>query len=96
MTKQYILNFLKTHENELREKYSIVKLGLFGSYATGEATDESDIDLYAEFEDKKFKNIAGVWNYLEHEFGKKIDLFYPHKNMRPSLKESIENEVIYG
>jgi len=96
MTKTTILNFLKTHENELREKYSIVKLGLFGSYATGEATDESDIDLYAEFEDKKFKNIAGAWNYLEKKFGKKIDLFYSHKNMRPSLKESIENEVIYG
>ena len=96
MTKKYILNFLKTHENELREKYSIVKVGLFGSYATGEETDESDIDLYAEFKDKKFKNIAGVWNYLEKELGKKIDLFYPHKNMRPSLKESIENEVIYG
>jgi len=96
MTKTTILNFLKTHKNELREKYSIVKLGLFGSYATGEATEESDIDLYAEFEDKKFKNIAGAWNYLEKEFDQKIDLFYPHKNMRPSLKESIENEVIYG
>ncbi len=96
MTKTYILNFLKTHKNELRDKYSLVKVGLFGSYATGHATDDSDIDLYAEFEDKKFKNIAGVWNYLENAFGKKIDLFYPHKNMRPSLKESIENEVIYG
>ena len=96
MTKKYILNFLKTHETELREKYSIVKLGLFGSYATGKATVESDIDIYAEFENKKFKNIAGAWNYLEKEFGKKIDLFYPHKNMRTSLKESIENEVIYG
>ncbi len=43
-----------------------------------------------------FRNIAGAWNYLEEAFGKKVDLFYSHKNMRPSLKESIENEVIYG
>ena len=95
MTKYEILNFLKTHQNELKEKYSLVKIGLFGSYAKGTATDDSDIDLYAEFEEKKFRNIAGAWNYLEQEFGKKIDLFYPHKNMRPSLKESIEKEVIY-
>ncbi len=96
MTKTFILEFLKSHQNELRERYSLVKIGLFGSYAKGSANDESDIDLYAEFEEKKFKNIAGAWNYLEEQFGKKIDLFYAHKNMRPSLKESIEREVIYG
>jgi len=96
MTKREILHFLKTHQNELKEKYTLVRIGLFGSYAKDSATEESDIDLYAEFEEKKFRNIAGLWNYLETSLGKKIDLFYPHKNMRPSLKESIEKDVIYG
>ena len=96
MTKNDILNFLNTHQDELKEKYSLVKIGLFGSYAKDCADDDSDIDLYVEFENKKFRNIAGAWNYLEEAFGKKVDLFYSHKNMRPSLKESIENEVIYG
>lgn len=96
MTKEYILHFIKTHQDELHEKYGLIKVGLFGSYATGNETEDSDIDLYAEFENKRFKNIASVWNYFEEEFGKKIDLFYPHKNMRESLKNSIENEVIYG
>ncbi len=96
MTKAYILDFLKTHQSELKERYSLVQIGLFGSYAKDAANEESDIDLYAEFENKKFKNIAGLWNYLEEQLGKKIDLFYVHKNMRSSLKESIEREVIYG
>ena len=96
MTRSEILSFLRTHQEELRERFSLVKIGLFGSYAKGCATEESDIDLYAEFGEKKFKNIAGAWKYLEDSLGKKVDLFYPHKNMRPSLKESIENEVIYG
>jgi predicted nucleotidyltransferase len=96
MTKDEILHFLKTHQNELKEKYTLIKIGLFGSYAKDCATENSDIDLYAEFEEKKFRNIAGAWNYLEESLGKKIDLFYPHKNMRASLKESIESEVIYG
>jgi len=96
MTKSEIIYFLKTHQEELKERYSLVKIGLFGSYAKDQATQESDIDLYAEFEEKKFKNIAGAWNYLEAALGKKIDLVYFHKNMRPSLKESIERDVIYG
>jgi predicted nucleotidyltransferase len=96
MTKHEILHFLTAHQDELREKYTLVKIGLFGSYAKDTATKDSDIDLYAEFEEKKFRNIAGVWNFLEQSLGKKIDLFYPHKDMRPSLRESIEKEVIYG
>jgi predicted nucleotidyltransferase len=96
MTKMYILNFLKEHRDEMKERFGLIRIGLFGSYAKDTADEESDIDLYAEFEDKTFKNIAGVWNYLEEQFGKKVDLFYAHKNMRDSLKANIENEVIYG
>ena len=96
LTKNMILAFFVEHKDELREKYSLVKIGLFGSYAKGSATPESDIDIYAEFEDKKFRNIAGAWNYFEEAFGTKIDLLYPHKNMRDSLKQSIEQDVIYG
>lgn len=96
MHKDDIIGFLHEHKDELLEKFSIVRIGLFGSYAKGSATDESDIDLYAEFKEKKFRNIAGAWNYLENSLGKKIDLFYPHDNMRIDLKKSIEKEVIYG
>jgi predicted nucleotidyltransferase len=96
MTRAYILEFLRTHQGELKERFGLVRIGLFGSYAHDRANDNSDIDLYAEFENKKFKNIAGVWNYLEEQLGKKVDLFYSHKNMRSSLKENIENDVLYG
>ncbi|MCD6532597.1 MAG: nucleotidyltransferase domain-containing protein [Deltaproteobacteria bacterium] len=96
MTKSDIIQFLRMHKEELYEKYGLIKIGLFGSYAQGCFTNESDIDLYAEFKEKKFRHIAGAWNYLEENLGKKVDLFYPHKNMRQSLKESIEKEIIYG
>ena len=96
MTKSEILLFLQTHKEELYEKYGLTKIGLFGSYAQGGYTDESDIDLYAEFKEKKFRHIAGAWNYLEDNLGRKVDLFYPHKNMRASLKENIEKDVLYG
>jgi predicted nucleotidyltransferase len=95
-TKNEILTLLKNSQDELKNRFSIVKIGLFGSYAKDCADDSSDIDIYAEFENKKFKNIAGAWNFLEDKLEKKIDLFYPHKNMRETLKKSIESEVVYG
>jgi len=96
MTKSDIIQFLQTHKKELNEKYGLVKIGLFGSYAKDCFSDESDIDIYVEFKEKKFRYIAGAWNYLEENLGKKVDLFYPHKNMRQALKDSIEKEIIYG
>ncbi len=80
----------------MREKFGIVKIGLFGSYAKEQETEESDIDIYAEFSDHKFRKIAGAWNYLEEHLGKKVDLFYPHSNVHESFINSIERETIYG
>jgi predicted nucleotidyltransferase len=94
--KESILLFLKTHKKELQERFSIEKIALFGSYAKDCATKESDIDIYIEFKNKNFKNIAGVWDFLEEKLGKKIDLFYKHNNMKEFLKESIKKEAIYG
>ncbi len=45
--------------------------------AKGTENIESDTDLCAGFENNKFKNIAGVWNYLEEAFDKKVDFFIP-------------------
>ena len=96
MTKKEILYFFQTHQDEMYEKFSVVKVGLFGSYATNTATQDSDIDVFAKFEHKKYRNIAGFWNYLERHLGKKVDLLYDHKQMRPALKESIQKGIIYG
>ena len=45
-----ILAFLKENKDMFKREFHVSKLGLFGSYARGEATDESDIDLLIEFD----------------------------------------------
>lgn len=93
--KEQILQTLKEHRKELEERYSIRKIGIFGSYAKGCADESSDIDIYAEFDTPKFRNITGAWNKLENLLGKKVDMFYPHKNMRESLYQNIQREVVF-
>ena len=96
MTKEEILDVLKSHREELRQRYDIVKIGLFGSYAKESAGPESDIDIYVEFGKRTLHNVAGAWNYLEEKLGKKVDLFYPHENVRPHMRESIGRETLFG
>ncbi len=50
-TKDQILLFLAQNKRLLQEKYHIIRIGLFGSYANNEQNIDSDIDLLVEFED---------------------------------------------
>ncbi|HHH37712.1 MAG TPA: hypothetical protein ENK77_03755 [Epsilonproteobacteria bacterium] len=96
MTKQYILDFLKTHHVYLEERFAVEKIGLFGSYAKDKATLQSDIDFYVTLKQKKLDNMAGLWNYLEESLGKKVDILFDHPKLRKGLKMVIEKEVLYA
>jgi len=95
-TKQTILSYLSTHIQEFKTKYGVVRIGLFGSYARDEASDESDIDLYVHLEKNTFDALSGLWVQIEADLRKKVDLIASHTHIRPGLKSTIENEVIYG
>lgn len=59
----------------IAERYGVGKVYLFGSYARGEATEESDIDLLVEAENiKSLWTFGGLWGDLEDALEKKLDL----------------------
>ena len=96
LTRESILNFLKENQLLLKNKFSVDKIGLFGSYAKGTATNKSDIDFYVVFKKKTLDNMTGLWLYLEEQFDKEVDLLYYHPKLREGLKKQIEKEVLYG
>ena len=96
MTKDEILNELSKNKSYIEQNFEVDKIGLFGSYAKGKQTEDSDIDIYVEFKHKTFDNLAGLWNYLEELYHKKIDLFHKHKNNNQVIISNIQRDVIYG
>ena len=96
MTKDEILNKLSNNKRYIEQNFEVDKIGLFGSYAKGKQTEDSDIDIYVEFRHKTFDNLAGLWNYLEELYHKKIDLFHKHKNNNKVIISNIQKDVIYG
>lgn len=96
MTKMEILNYLSAHKNELKEKFGVIKIGLFGSFARDEQTEDSDIDLAIEIEkDKKnLKNFFGLKHELETQFGNRVDLGI-ETTLKPLVKEQIQRDIIY-
>jgi len=94
MTKEYILGFLKSNKQLLKEKYNVTKIGLFGSYARNEAKETSDIDLIIETSKKDFFLRSDLQYFLEESFNTKIDIGYL-ESMREFYRRRIEKEILY-
>ena len=71
------------------------KASLFGSFARGEATEQSDIDLLIEFAErnKSLLDLAGLKIELQEKLGRNVDVV-TFKSLHPLLKERILAEQI--
>lgn len=94
MTKEYILNFLTTHKQELQNNYALTQIGLFGSYAKGIANDNSDIDIVIQSTKKDFFLRDDLKEYLEDNFKIPVDVGYLD-SFRQYYKAKIEKDIIY-
>ena len=87
---------LQEHKNYLVEKFGVIEIAIFGSYARGEQREDSDVDLIVDFKEgwKTFDNYMDLKFYLEELFGKKVDLVIKSA-INPRIKPFIIEEAIY-
>ena len=91
------ITILKEHEDDIRNRFRVKRIGIFGSFARGEAKADSDIDVLVEFETghKTFDNFMDLMFYLEAVFGRKIDLV-TREALKPRIKDNILRDTVYG
>ena len=89
-----ILCLLVANRDAIRA-YGVRRLGLFGSYACGEATDGSDIDLVVEFEKKTFDAYMDLKAFLEELFQCRVDLVLADA-VKPRLRAAIVDAAVYA
>lgn len=95
--KEDILAFLREQKENLFSEFQLVKIGLIGSFARNEGTDESDIDLIVEFQpntENLFEKKSEIKSLVEKEFHREVDLCR-EKYLKPYIKSQILKSVIY-
>ncbi len=91
-TEEYI-ELIAAHAEELRTKFGITSMRLFGSVARGEHHEGSDVDIYVTMPPKFFVFIEAA-QYLEQLLGCHVDFISNQKNLRPFFKQQIEKDGI--
>ncbi len=92
---EQIKRALLRHKTELRRKFKVKTIGVFGSYVRGEQKRGSDVDVLVEFEEP-----VGLFEFMRLEFylsdllGVKVDLV-SKKALKPYIGEYIKREVVY-
>lgn len=90
-----ILEILRTYKVQSAPKYGFKRLGIFGSVARGEQTDQSDVDVCYEAPAPTLFTIARIKYDLEALLGCSVDLVRLRERMDEYLKQDIEKEAIY-
>jgi uncharacterized protein len=89
-----IKRMILMHKKELKERFKVKNIGVFGSYVRGEQKQQSDVDVLVEFEEP-----IGLFEFMDLEMyltslvGVKVDLV-SKKALKPHIGKRILEEVI--
>ena len=91
-----ILSLLNDRNKEIKKRFGVKELGIFGSYAIGKQKRKSDLDILVVFleGEETFDNFMDLKYYLEEILGIKIDLVTKDA-LRKEMKENILAETVY-
>ncbi|MCG0278458.1 MAG: nucleotidyltransferase family protein [Thermanaeromonas sp.] len=76
------------------KKHGVARAAVFGSFARGEASEDSDLDFLIEFEGQKtLLDLVALRQELEEVIGKKVDVV-TYASLNPRMREQIIKEQV--
>jgi predicted nucleotidyltransferase len=94
-TFEKLKDTLAEHKQELRDKFEVEEIGIFGSYVRKEQKKKSDLDVLVSFSETiDLFTFVELENYLSDILGVKVDLVMKDA-LKPRLKDRILNDSAY-
>jgi predicted nucleotidyltransferase len=85
---------LRKLKPELADKFHVSRIGYFGSFASDQQNENSDLDLLVEFSEPIGWGFFTLERFLEQSFGMPIDLVTKNA-LKERIKEPILNQIQY-
>ena len=93
-TADDLIRLLREHAPDWSERFGVRSLRIFGSWARGAATPESDVDLLVAFEaPSTARRFYGLQVFLEDLLGRSVELV-TEQALRQELRQSVEADAI--
>jgi hypothetical protein len=80
---------------ELADRYTVKRIGVFGSLARGDESPESDVDIVVELDAPTFDHYMDLKFRLEEVLRRPVDLVMAD-TVKPRLRPIIEQETVYA
>ncbi|MDO4161088.1 MAG: nucleotidyltransferase domain-containing protein [Prevotellaceae bacterium] len=86
---------LADFKNAHSQEYGIKKIGIFGSVARQENTEDSDIDIVVHIDNPTLAGMYNLHEALVECFGCDVDVIRMRNSLRDLMKRNIERDTIY-
>jgi predicted nucleotidyltransferase len=95
-TRTEVLDILRSLKDELRDRYHVERIALFGSYAREEQGEGSDIDVLVEFgAGADLFDFVGLSQYLEEKLASRVDVV-PATALRPEIRRQVTRDLLFA
>lgn len=89
------LSVLRGCKSVLAQRYGVTSLGLFGSVARDQATENSDVDVVIRLSQPDLFAMVHIKDVLQQALGRRVDLVHYRERMNAFLKKRIDEDAVY-
>ena len=94
MNRDDVLNLLRAHKIALAQRFGVVEMRLYGSFARGQASGDSDVDVLVRFDaPPDWRRYFGAQAYLEELLGRPVDMA-TSQELRAEIRPYVERELL--
>ena len=94
MNRDDVLNLLRAHKTVLAQRFGVVELRLYGSFARDQAAGDSDVDILVRFDaSPDWRRYFGAQAYLEDLLERPVDLA-TEQELRAEIRPYVEREIV--
>jgi len=89
-----VITRIRAHADELHERFGVTRIDVFGSFARGEQTADSDVDLIVEVEEPTLETVFGSERFLADLLGRKTECG-SLESINPRVRRNVVGDLVH-